>query len=167
MTRGRLAAAVGLAAVLYTAAFWLLLTEDLADRRTLVILVVATGVVFTVTGAVAAANRPDNPTGAQMLAVGLVWSLGSLQAADNAVLFTLGYVLSSLAFVPFTLLILSYPTGRLPARDRWIVLAVLAVVTLGPLTVVLFDPTPIATCNDCPESAFLVTDSTALARAPA
>ena len=49
-------------------------------------LVVAAGVVFTVTGAIAAANRPDNRTGAQMLAVGLVWSLGALQAADNDVL---------------------------------------------------------------------------------
>ena len=165
MTRGRLAAAVGLAAVLYTVAFWLVLTDDLAERKTLVLLVAATGIVFTVTGAIAAANRPDNRTGAQMLAVGLVWSLGALQAADDAVLFTLGYALSALAFVPFTLLILSYPTGRLPGRDRWVVLAVLAVVTLGPLAVVLFDPTPIANCNDCPESAFLVTDSTALARA--
>ena len=109
MTRGRLAAAVGLAAVLYTVAFWLVLTDDLAERKTLVLLVAATGIVFTVTGAIAAANRPDNRTGAQMLAVGLVWSLGALQAADDAVLFTLGYALSALAFVPFTLLILVVP----------------------------------------------------------
>ena len=39
------------------------------------------------------------------------------------------------------------------------------VVTLGPLSVVLFDPTPIANCDDCPESAFLVSDSDWLARA--
>ena len=58
MTRGRLAAAVGLAAVLYTVAFWLVLTEDPAERKTLVMLVAATGVVFTVTGAVAAATGP-------------------------------------------------------------------------------------------------------------
>ena len=59
MTRGRLAAAVGLGAVLYTGAFLLLLADDLGDRATLVVLVVAAGLIFTVTGAIAAANRPD------------------------------------------------------------------------------------------------------------
>ena len=164
MTRSRLAAAVALGAVLYTAAFSLVLADDLGNRRTLVVLVVAAGLIFTITGAIAAARRMDNRTGAQMLAVGLLWSLGSLQAADGSIAFTLGYLLSGLAFVPFTLLVLSYPTGRLPARDRWIVGAVASIVTLGPLTVLLVDETPIAGCGDCPENALLVSDLPGAAR---
>ena len=158
MTRGRLAAAVGLGAVLYTGAFSLVLADDLGDRRTLVVMVVAAGLIFTVTGAIAAAHRPDNPTGAQMLAVGLLWSLGSLQAANGSIAFTIGYLLSALAFIPFTQLILSYPTGRLPRDDRWLVLAVAAIAVLGPLSLALFDPTPIPGCADCPENAVLLSD---------
>ena len=165
MTRRRLGAAVALGILLYAAALVLVLTDDLGDRRTLVVLLFAAGVVFTITGAIAAARRPRNATGAQMLAVGLVWSLGSLQAADDSFVFTLGFALSALAFVPFTWLILSYPTGRLPRDDRWIVAAVAAIVTLGPLSVVLTDSTPITGCADCPESAFVLSDDAGLARA--
>lgn len=165
MTRGRLAAAVALGAVVYTAAFSLVLADDLGERRTLVVMVVAAGMIFTITGAVAAAHRPDNATGAQMLAVGLLWSIGSLQASESSVAFTIGYVLSALAFVPFVHLILSYPTGRLPREDRWIVLAVAAIVLLGPLSLALFDPTPIPGCTDCPENALLVSDDPDAARA--
>ena len=159
MTRGRLAAAVGLGAVLYTGAFSLVLADDLGDRHTLVVMVVAAGLIFTVTGAIAAANRPDNPTGSQMLAVGLLWSLGALQAADGSIAFTVGYLLAAIAFIPFTQLILSYPTGRLPRDDRWIVVAVAITTVLGPLSLALFDPTPIPGCADCPENAVLVSDS--------
>jgi len=158
VTRRRLAAAVGLGAVLYAGAFSLVFADDLGDRRTLVVMVVAAGLIFTVTGAIAAARRPDNPTGSQMLAVGLLWSLGSLQAASGSIAFTIGYLLSALAFIPFTQLILSYPTGRLPRDDRWLVLAVAAIAVLGPLSLALFDPTPIPGCVDCPENAVLLSD---------
>ena len=113
MTRGRLAALVALAAVLYTGAFWLVLSDSLGERQTLVVLVVAAGVVFTVSGTIAASRRPHNRTGGQMLAVGLLWSLGALQASDNATLFTLGYALSGLAFIPFVPL----ATGSLVGED--------------------------------------------------
>jgi PAS domain S-box-containing protein len=165
VTRRRLAAAVALGAVLYAGAFALVFTDDIGERRTLVVLVVAAGLLFSVTGAVAAARRPDNPTGGQMLAVGLLWSLGSLQAADGSLAFTLGYVLSGIAFVPFTWLILSYPTGRLPREDRWIVGAVAAIVVLGPLAVALVDPTPVPSCDGCPTNALLVADDPGVARA--
>ena len=66
--------------------------------------------------------------------------------------FTIGYVLSGVAFVPFTLLILAYPTGRLRPEDRWFVPASAAIVVLGPLAIALFDPTPIPDCTDCPEN---------------
>jgi PAS domain S-box-containing protein len=164
VTRRRLAAAVALGVLLYAGALALVLGADLGDRRTLVVSVLAAGVIFTVTGAIAAWRRMDNWTGAQMLAVGLLWSFGALQAADRSLPFTLGYLLSGLAFVPFTMLVLAYPTGRLPTRDRWIVAAVAAIVTVGPLSVLLVDPTPIPSCLECPENAFLLADSPDAAR---
>ena len=167
MTHRRLAALVGLGAVLYAAALSLIVMGDLGEPRMLIAIATFVGLVFTTTGAIAAARRPDNRTGAQMLAVGLLWSLGALQMAEGSLLFTLGYVLSGLAFVAFAQLILSYPTGRLRPGDEWIVWAVLVVVTVGPLTVSLFDPSPIPTCEQCPESAFLVSDRSGLARGAA
>ena len=167
MTRRRLAAAVALGAVLYAGALVLVLTGETREPETLELfaLVLIAGLVFTVTGAIAAARRPTNRTGAQMLAVGLVWSLGALQAADDSFPFTLGFVVSGVAFAAFAYLILSYPTGQLRPADRPLVWAVLAVVTLGPLAIAFVDPSPLPACENCPESAFLVADSRGLARA--
>ena len=165
MTRNSLAAAVACGVALYAGAFVLVLTGDHDESLPLFVLVVAAGLVFTVTGAIAALRRPGNATGMQMLAVGLLWALGTLQATDSPLLFTIGYVLSGLSFVAFTQLILSYPTGRLRPGDRWIVWAVLALVTVAPLSISLVDRTPVATCDDCPDSAFVIADQPNLARA--
>ena len=112
-----------------------------------------------------AATRPENRTGAQMLTVGLLWSLGALEAADGAWPFTIGYLLSGLSFVAFAHLILSYPTGHVRPGDGRLVWGVLGIVVAGPLMVALLDPTPIPTCDDCPRSAILAVDSPAAARA--
>ena len=165
MTRRRLAAAVGLGAMLYGGAIYLVATAELGEPRALIAMITVAGLIFTVVGTIAALQRPDNRTGAQMLAVGLLWSVGALQLAERPFWFTLGYVLSGVAFVAFAHLILSYPTGRLHPGDEWLVWIVLALVTLGPLAVSLVDPTPIPGCDDCPQSAFLVTDSPGLAQA--
>ena len=165
MTRSRLAAAVLVGTALYAVAIYLVVTADLGEPRALITMVTVAGLIFSVAGTIAAIQRPDNRTGAQMLAVGLLWSVGALQLADSPLVFTIGYLLSGLAFVAFAHLILSYPSGRLRPGDEWIVWAVLAIVTLGPFAISLFDRSPIPACDDCPESAFLVTDSTALARA--
>ena len=140
MTRRRLAAAVGLGAALYSGALYLIVTAELGEPRALIAMVTIAGLIFTVTGVVAALRRPDNRTGAQMLAVGLLWSLGALQLANGSLLFTLGYVLGGVAFVAFAHLILSYPTARLRPGDEWIVWAVLALVTVGPFVVTLLIP---------------------------
>ena len=149
----------------YAGVVYLLATGDLGQAHVAIAMATIVGVIFTVTGAVAAIGRPDNRTGALMLTVGLLWAIPALLAANRSLLFTLGYVLGGLAFVAFAYLILSYPTGWLRSGDRWLVWAVLAVVTLGPLATTLVDPTPIPTCDTCPDSAFLVTDRPNLARA--
>jgi PAS domain S-box-containing protein len=158
VTRRRLAAAIGLGALLYGGALYLVVTADLGEPRALIAMATVAGLIFTVTGVVAAVRAPRNRTGAQMLAVGLLWSLGALQLASNSLLFTLGYVLGGVAFVAFAHLILSYPGGRLRPGDEWIVWAVLLLVTIGPLFVSFVDPSPVPGCSDCPESAFLVSD---------
>jgi PAS domain S-box-containing protein len=165
VTRRRLVAAIALGVALYTAAFTLVVTGPPRESYDLYALVLVAGLVFLVTGAIAAARRPDNRTGAQMLAVGLLWSLGALQATDASLPFTIGFVVSGVAFAAFAYLILAYPTGLLRADDRPLVWAVLAVVTLGPLAITLVDPSPLPDCEDCPESAFLVADRPGLARA--
>ena len=101
-----------------------------------------------------------------MLAVGLLWSLGTLTRRPKASLpFTIGYVLSGLPFVAFAALVLSYPTGYLLAATDGSSGWCWALVTIGPLAISLVDPTPIPTCEDCPESAFLIADEPTLARA--
>jgi PAS domain S-box-containing protein len=165
VSRRRLVAAVGLGALLYAGAIVLVVTGDLENPRLEIVVTVLAGLSFTIAGAFAAATRPQNRTGAQMLAVGLLWSIGALQLTDASLPFTLGYLLNGVAFVAFGALILSYPTGRLHPGDRWLVWGVLVLVLAGPLLVTLFDPSPIPSCDDCPESAFLVVDSPRLARA--
>ena len=120
---------MALGRVLYTGAFWLVLSDALGERRTLVVLVVAAGVIFTVTGAIAAMPPPGQPHGradARRRSPLVARVAPGRERLDS--LFTIGYVLSGLAFVPFTLLILSYPTGRLRPTDRWFVLASAAIV---------------------------------------
>ena len=167
MTRSRLAAAVGLGAVLYTGAFVLVLTGRHGESLPLFALVVAAGLLFTVTGAIAAARRPENRTGMQMLAVGLLWSLGTLQAT-RLVSPVHGRLRPERPFLRrrSRSLILSYPTGRLRPRgplDR--LDGARRSSPSAPLALSLFDATPIPTCEDCPESAFLISDQPDLARA--
>jgi PAS domain S-box-containing protein len=166
VSRRRLAGAAALGFVLYAAVLVLVLASEPPKPRTLnlFLLVFVAGLVFAVTGVVAAARRPENRTGAVMLAVGLLWALGALQATDASLPFTIGFVLSGLALAAFAYLILSYPTGHLQPNDRGLVWAVLALVTLGPLAVSLVDPSPIPTCENCPESAFLIADRPGLTR---
>ena len=165
MSRGRLVAAVALGALVYASAAVLLITGDHENPGLVVVIAVFAGLSFTIAGAFAAATRPENRTGAQMLSVGLLWSLGALQAADSAWPFTIGYLLSGLSFVAFAHLILSYPTGHMRPGDGRLVWGVLGIVLAGPLLVALLDPTPIPTCDNCPRNAILAVDSPPAARA--
>jgi len=165
VSRGRLVAAVTLGVLLYAGAAVLLVLGDHDNPGLVVVIAVFAGLSFTIAGAFAAATRPENRTGAQMLTVGLLWSLGALEAADGAWPFTIGYLLSGLSFVAFAHLILSYPTGHMRPGDVRLVWGVLGIVVAGPLMVALLDPTPIPTCDDCPRSAILAVDSPTAARA--
>ena len=167
MTSLRLAALAALGALTYGAAILLLVSSDHRENTWTAPIAVFAGVSFLVAGLVAATRRPDNPTGALMLAVGFLWSLGALDAANHPILFGLGILLGALAFLPFAALLLSFPTGRLEHRvDRAIVVATAVLVTVLPLAFVLVAAEPFVDgCDRCPENGLLVWDAPELATA--
>jgi PAS domain S-box-containing protein len=122
-------------------------------------LAVTAGSAFVVSGLVALTLRPENRTGLYLAATGYVWFLAALAESDHSWLFTIGFVLGNCAWVPFTALVLAYPTGRLQTRlDRAIPIVTAAVLVGSSLLAALLDPTPALSCDDCPESAIAVAD---------
>src|SRR5262249_57037064 len=147
-------------ALLYGGAIAIAATSDHSSG--VVVLAIAAGLSFTVTGVVATLRRPHNRTGLLMLAVGFLWAIGALQLTNSSVLFSIGSVFEQLAFAPLAQLLLSYPTGRLDLRrHRRLVGAVWVTVLVGPILVGLFERHP-GSCSNCPASAFLVDDDHAL-----
>jgi PAS domain S-box-containing protein len=148
-------------ALLYAGAITLAATSDHAGGG-IVLIAIAAGLSFTVTGVVATARRPHNRTGSLMLAVGFFWSLGSLTLSSSSVMFTIGALTQQLAFAPLAHLLLAYPTGRLDRLyHRRLVLGVWATVLVGPLLIGMVEDDP-TSCSKCPDSAIVIRDSHAL-----
>jgi len=130
----RLAFAVGLAllAVEVTGVVAFVATSHHArDPRFGTALAVTAGVAFVVSGLVALWRRPENRTGMYLAAVGYLWFLGGFEGSNNAWIYIVGFVLGSLAWIPFAALLLAFPTGRFESRVErafpWVVVgAVLA-----------------------------------------
>lgn len=120
---------------------------------------VTAGVAFVLSGLIALALRPENRTGAFLAATGYVWFVAALNESGDSWLFTIGFVLGNLIWVPFTALVLAYPTGRFETRlER--ALPVVTGVALGvpALLAALLDTSPAIGCDTCPESAIALTD---------
>jgi len=129
------------------------------DPWVTIALAVTAGSAFVVSGLVALTLRPENRTGLYLAATGYVWFLAALAESDHSWLFTIGFVLGNLAWVPFTALVLAYPAGRLETRLDRAIPVVTALVLVGPsLIAALLDPTPALSCDDCPESAIAIAD---------
>ena len=61
----------------------------------------------------------------------------------NEWLFAIGFVLGDLVWIPFTALVLAYPTGRFASRlERTIPIAAGVLVATTSIFKLLFDPTP-------------------------
>ena len=114
----------------------------------------AARIAFALAGIVAVWRRPGNRTGIYLGAVGFVWFVGALNESNNDWLFSASTVLSSFAFIPFILLILSYPTGRLETHGQRVYVAVAsAALLVVPTILLLVDETPERTCiNGCRRS---------------
>jgi PAS domain S-box-containing protein len=165
LSRLALAAGIVLLAAEVVAAIALLTTSDHdTDPGLNIALAVTAGVAFVVSGLIALARRPENRTGIYLAAVGYLWFVGALQDADNRWVFVLGFVLGSVAFIPFAALLLAHPTGRFESRADaafpWIVGAALVSLAAAAL---LVDRTPVTSCEGCPKNPVLVFDSPSLA----
>jgi PAS domain S-box-containing protein len=127
-------------------------------------LAITAGVSFVFAGLIALRVRPENPTGLYLTAVGLLWFFGALPEANSNVVYTIGAVLANSAFIPFSALMLSFPSGRLDRTGKRIVKATAWFVVLGPPIVFLFSKNPKWGCaSNCPQSAIVVHDSPTLA----
>jgi PAS domain S-box-containing protein len=135
-------------------------SEHEPDKGWTIGLAVTAGVAFVVSGLVALARRPENRTGVYMASVGYLWFLGALAESNDPWIASIGYVLGGLAFAPFTALLLSYPTGRFGSRFESALPLVVGGMVVGfSAATVLIDPTPVPSCEGCPENVLLLVDS--------
>jgi PAS domain S-box-containing protein len=127
-------------------------------------LAVTAGVSFVFAGLIALRLRPENPTGVYLAAVGLLWIFGAVPEANDKAVYTAGAILANSSFIPFSALMLSFPSGRLDRTGKRIVKATAWFVILGPPIVFLFSKNPSYGCaSNCPGSAIVVYDSALLA----
>jgi signal transduction histidine kinase len=163
MTRaGRLWLAVAPAALVAGAfAAWIILDSQHIDRPRLVAVLTLLGSwSFIVAGVVARIRRPLNRTGWLMIAVGFWWLAGSLVAANDSLVWTIGFAISVTAAGFLVHLLVAYPSGRLESPwERGLVAAGYALVVLANVPFLLIDPQPISRCEECPRSVLLVSEN--------
>jgi PAS domain S-box-containing protein len=142
-------------------------TSEGTTRWSTIVFVLVVGTAFVVSGLVALSRRPENRTGLYLAAVGYLAFLTGLGASSSEWIFAVGYALEGLIWVPFTAVVLAYPTGLLQTRiERTIPVAVGALLTSTSLLMLLFDPTPAPSrCETCPESPMLIADRPGIATA--
>jgi signal transduction histidine kinase len=103
---------------------------------------VAVGWSFVLAGLVAWLRRPGNRLGPLMLAAGVAYLARQLRYSQDAVLFTVFFLLGDLCFALVGHSILAYPSGRVSGRwSRRLVVAGYATVICFPLSVLLLHET--------------------------
>ncbi len=129
---------------------------NVAANATLVLLI---GWSFAVVGLIAWQRRPDNRTGRLLVAVGLVWFVGSWGVANNAPLYTIGQVSGSLLLATAIHLLLAYPSGRLQAGfERRVALSGYLLAVVANSSLLLFDRHP--QCDgSCPDNLLFIRSS--------
>jgi len=134
-------------------------TENTAAFLSLALTV---GLSFLVSGVIALWRRPENRTGFLLVLVAYFWFLGALAESDNDWIFSLGVLVSSLAFGAFVHLLLAYPTGRLQGRrDFWLVVSTYVLVLVGSLAQLLVDEQPDPSCDTCTSTIAVTSSDTA------
>ena len=166
MSRLTLALGLALLVVEATGAVWIIATGNPADSSaTAIALALTAGVTFVCSGLVALTRRPENRTGIYLVAVGYLWFVSALTDSSNGWLFTIGFAIDNLVWVPFTALVLAYPSGQLRTRlERTIPVVTGVLLTGSAVLVLLLDANPASgTCDDCPGSTIVVADRPGLA----
>ena len=135
------------------------LTSDHEDNKgAFLSLALTVGLSFLVSGVLALWRRPDNRTGALLIAVAYFWFLGGLTLSNNDWVFTLGVLVNSLALGAFVHLLLGFPSGGSRTARRPLVIGAYALVFVGSLAQLLVQSRPDSSCPGC-ESTLAVTDS--------
>jgi PAS domain S-box-containing protein len=118
-------------------------TGEGTERWVSIVLVVVVGVTFVLSGLFALARRPENRTGVYLAAVGYLLFLNGLATSTNEWVFAVGWMSEGLIWAPFIALVFAFPTGQLRTRlERFIPIAVGALLSLTSLLELLFDSTP-------------------------
>ena len=136
-------------------------SEHQSVPRFTAVLMLLTGWSFIAAGLIARTRRPHNRTGLLMIAVGFAWFAGAPMSSNDSLLWTVGLSLSAVAAGFLIHLLLAYPTGRLQTRwDRALVGVGYALTATATLLILLVDRKPLDYCDECPDNAFLLWDST-------
>jgi signal transduction histidine kinase len=115
---------------------------------------------FIGTGLYAWDRRPENGTGALMVAVGFTWFLGALVTANSELVFTIGLLVNNLFYAVLLHLLLAFPSGRLETRTEKRLAGASYVVAVGlGLPVMLFADTTNDEVCGCPDNLLMVQDS--------
>jgi PAS domain S-box-containing protein len=139
----------------------LTLTSDHEENplRTIAIYLFIT-LAFIAAGLIGWSRRPQNRTGALMVAVGFSLFIGALNESDSPVPFTVGFVFGTLFVAIFIHLLLAFPSGRLTGRlEQALVPFAYGLTVLVPLSLTFFTDPLVSGCDECPASAFLVYDN--------
>jgi PAS domain S-box-containing protein len=160
MTRSHVAV-LGAALGLTAGALYLVFTSDHEENAALVAagnLVAAWS--FIASGVVAWARRPENRFGLLLTAVGLTWFIGALSESNSSIPFSIGWAFGGLFLAVFIHALLVFPRGYLETRLVYFAVGTAYVLVIGgSFANSLFDD-PADDCADCPENAFLITEST-------
>ena len=161
MNRFTVALGIALLAFQASVATVIIATNDQNDSPWLTIgLAVSAGAAFVVSGLVALVRRPENRTGVYLAATGYVWFLAALADSENEWIFTVGFVFGNLLWVPFSALVLAYPTGRLETRlERAIPVALGVLLIVPAFLAALLDPRPAVSCDTCAGSAIALAET--------
>jgi signal transduction histidine kinase len=116
---------------------------------------------FLGTGLYAWDRRPDNLTGALMVAYAFAWLLSALDASNVPELYAIGLALQALPFGVLIHLLFAFPSGRLRRRfDRIVVACTYFATAVYPWAIVAFaDPVDTEECPECPSNPLLVSDN--------
>jgi PAS domain S-box-containing protein len=168
LSRLTLAFGLALLAVVATTTVSLAVATAQEDAPLIAVaLITVVAVTFVGSGLVALDRRPENRTGVYLAAVGFAAFFSVLTVSANEWLFALGLAGENLIWMPFSALVLAFPTGQLVGRlERAIPVITGASLLAGSILVLLVVETPApARCEGCPDSPVAVVDSPGLADA--